>query len=354
MNMSKAIVLLVLVASMLPRVGKGDDVMLSLTKNGKPHCTVVGITADQPELLMTRAVESITRTVRRWGGVDLSVRNVHADSGNLPAGPAIVLTTLDRLREVAPELETSTIAIGRVAFADEHGFACVPIQSEAGARMFVVGRTPRGVFNGAIYLRDFLIDGGKDNLYLRQETVVRSPRMLGRPAYMTTIWANEDEYTVEDWKIVFDSFARDGIDRLYFWISGHFPSKTFPHTYKTADLVKGETHDSTKESRFATIEDQRRLIEHAHDMGLKFYLGGGLGGWSGTRQLTHHEPQTMKKAPVGEGNEGYVDANGRSLISLCPSHPKVRESLVAYYKEMFDALPKADGLFIDSADEAGE
>jgi hypothetical protein len=62
----------------------------------------------------------------------------------------------------------------------------------------------------------------------------------------------------------------------------------------------------------------------------------------------------MKKGAVGEGNGGYADANGRSLISLCPSNPKVRRSLVEYYKEMFDALPEADGLYIESADEAGE
>ena len=66
----------------------------------------------------------------------------------LPTGPAIVLTTLDRLRKAAPEAETSTDAVKRVVFTDEHGFACVPVESEGVTGVFVVGRTRREVFNG--------------------------------------------------------------------------------------------------------------------------------------------------------------------------------------------------------------
>src|SRR2546425_518721 len=84
--------------------------------------------------------------------------------------------------------------------------------------VFVVGPTPRGVFNGAIYLREFLIDGLRDDLYVRQDTVVRSPRMGGRGVYLLTIWGNEAEYTAKDWQTVLDSFARDGMDRVYFWV----------------------------------------------------------------------------------------------------------------------------------------
>jgi hypothetical protein len=354
MSIVRAIIGSVLVASMLPGTVDGNDMKFSLTKDGKSDCTLVAITGHKPQLLITRALESIAGTIRRWAEVDLPIVTINDASGKLPAAAAIVLTTLDRLRMVAPEVETSTNAVKRVAFTDDHGFAIAAVESEGVTRMFVAGRTARGVFNGAVYPRDFLIDGANDNLYLRRESVVRSPQMNGRPVYILTIWANEAEYSVENWMTVFDSFARDGVDRLYFWLSGHFPSRKFPHTHRTADPVAGDIHDSTKESRFATLEDQRRIIHYAHEMGLRFYLGGALGGWSGTRMLTHHEPQTMKKTPIGEGNERYVDADGRSLISLCPSHPKVRQALVEYYKEMFDALPEADGLFLESADEAGE
>ncbi len=185
---------------------------LALTKTGRPACSVVVMSRNEPELLMTRAMEAITGTVRRWGGVDLPVLTLKESARELPSGPAIVLTTLNRLRKVAPEVEPSNNPVMRVAFMDEHGFACVPVKSRGLMRIFVVGRTPRGVFNGAVFLRDFLIDGAKENLYVQPQTVLRSPHMGGRGVYLLTIWGNEDEYSAKDWMTVFDSFARDGMD----------------------------------------------------------------------------------------------------------------------------------------------
>ena len=53
----------------------------------------------------------------------------------------------------------------------------------------------------------------------------------------------------------------------------------------------------------------------------------------------------MKTAPK--------DAPYPEPSSLCPSHPASRQALIEYYNEIFDALPEADGLFIESADEWG-
>ena len=316
-----------------------SDQGLPLTETGRHTCTIVTISRNEPDLLIRRAMEAITVVVRRWGGADLPVVNLKEHTRSLPAGPAIVLTTLDGLRSVAPEIEQSTTALMRLAFMDEQGFVCVPVESKGVTQMFVVSRTSRGVFNGAVYLRDFLIEGAKD-LYVQRETVIRSPQMGGRPVYLLTIWGNEDEYTVQDWKLIFDSFARDGMDRIYFWLSGHFPSKKFPKTHKVANTVKGITYDSTKDSGIPTLEDQRQLIRSAHEMGLKFYLGGALGGWVGTVFITDLEKDTLKKG-VGDS-------------SLCPSNSKVRQALVQYYREMLDALPEADGLYLESADEDGD
>src|SRR5205807_1745641 len=68
------------------------------------------------------------------------------------------------------------------------------------------------------------------------------------------------------------------------------------------------------------------------------YLGGGMGGWCGTRFITNLRPETIKTGPQ---------------MSLCPSHPDVHRSLVEYYAEMMDALPEADGIYLESADEDG-
>jgi hypothetical protein len=272
---------------------------------------------------------------------------MNQNSQRLPQEPALVLTTLDRLRSVAPEIEKSSYGFLSAAFMDEQGFVCVPIQNKGARQVFIVGRTTRGVFNGAVYLRDFLIDGPKSDLYLQPATIVRSPQMGGRAVYLSTIWGNEDEYAVNDWRKVFESFARDGMDRIYFWLSGHFPSRKFPQTYKVDDLLAGTLYDSTRKSRIGTIEDQRHLIQYAHQMGLKFYLGGGLGGWVGTLFLTNLESATFKRNSVGDSG------GNQSEESLCPSQPSVRLALIDYYKEMVDALPEADGLYIESADEMG-
>jgi hypothetical protein len=97
--------------------------------------------------------------------------------------------------------------------------------------------------------------------------------------------------------------------------------------------------DRTDKTRIGTVEDLRRIIDHAHKRGLKLYIGGALGGWCGTRFITNSQPDTMK--------------TGAATHSLCPSHPLVRRRLIDYYTEMFDALPQADGIFIESTDEDG-
>ncbi len=314
--------------------------------SGREYAASVVILQDgQCSRLLTLAAETIPKTVRRWTGVDLPVSWQKTPSAVFPGGPSIVLTTLESLRRSGLSLGEDRQAVERLHSLDEQGFILVP-QSGKPARLLVVSSSERGVYNGARYLRDFLIEGDSEDLRLRGQTTVREPRMLGRPVYLLTIWGNEDEYAPEDYQKVFESFVRDGIDRIYFWASGHFPSRKFPQSYK----VDNGGYDSTEDSRLGTVEDLRKVIHSAHDLGLKIYLGGALGSWAGTRFLTHLRADTMK--------QGVQQAEGqdfnRGTWSLCPSHPESRQALISYYQEMFDALPEADGLFIESADELGK
>jgi hypothetical protein len=326
--------------SQQPAAVSSEGVRLALTRKGKPVCKVIMITGKEPELLLQRATDAIVHTVERWGGTALSIVALGEDAGRLPRGQAIVLTTLERLRKVSPEVESENAAAMRTALMESEGFACIPVFERDVARIYVVSPTPRGVYNGAVFLRDFCIDGTRQELYLQANMTTRSPQMPGRAVYALTIWGNEQLYTAADWERVFDSFARDGLDRVYFWVSGHFPSKKFPQTYRVAD----DQFDSTRESRIATLADQRRIIRYGQSLGMKVYLGGALGGWVGTRFLTKGQPGTMKKPPEGAYEGKY---------SLCPSHPVSRRALIEYYEEIFDALPEADGLYIESADEWG-
>ena len=305
----------------------------AVTQGSEPACGIVTVFAGKPATLMTKSAELLSGTVRRWSGVSLPTAAVKAGS-RLPDGPSVVLATLDALRVSVPSLESSSGEIGRVACIDEQGFAMAQVDG----KVFVVSKTPRGVYNGAVYLTDFLLDGPKGALSIGGLPVVKTPQMPGRASYHLTIWGNEAEYTAKDWEGAIDSYARDGFDRVYFWVSGHFPSKKYPQTYKCRD----NGWDTTEKSRIGTIKDLRAIMKRSQEMGLKFYLGGALGGWVGTMHLTNMQPGTMKTGDDIAPN------------CLCPSHPASRKALVEYYKEVFDAFPEADGVYIEMADEWGE
>lgn len=330
---------IVLSATGIPVVtAQMDAPSLPLVQDGKPVCTIVVVQQRGSAWLTDHAAQAITATVKRWSGADLPLVRLGEQGGKMPSGPAIVLGTADGLARFAPECQGTASA---AAFGNEHGFACLNVKTDADSRFVVAAPSAQGVFNGAVYLRDFRIDGGRSSLSMDCAPVIRTPQLPGRAVYLLTIWGHEAKYTDDDWTTIFDSFARDGFDRIYFWFSGHFPSKKYPQTYRCKD---GEW-DSTVESGIPDIEDHRRIIKAAHERGLKMYLGGALGGWVGTRFLTNEAPGTMKTPAPNSPNP--------SQLSLCPSSPASRKALVGYYKEMFDALPEADGVFIESADEWG-
>jgi len=314
--------------------------VLKLVEAGQPACTQVVIFDGKSDSLLKRAAEQVAETIKRWSGVELPFTALNATNRELPAEPAVVLTTLDALKKLAPDLVASHKELAQVATLDEQGFVCVPRTADKGKQLLVVSQTARGVYNGAVYLRDFCIDGDRENLYVELQPVVRSPKMGGRAAYTLTIWNQEAEYSAADWRKEFESFARDGFDRIYFWVSGHFPSKQFPQTYKRKNIFDGKLYDTTEKSAIGTVRDLKEIVASAHELGLKIYLGGGLGGWCGTQFITNEEPETLKTGPVEP--------------SLCPSNPKSRKALIDYYQEVFAAIPEADGLFIESADEVGE
>ncbi|MFB3902440.1 MAG: DUF4838 domain-containing protein [Acidobacteriota bacterium] len=311
---------------------------LEIVRDGQARASIL-LATQKSDWLTTSAAENLRSVIQGWTGAAIRVIDWKSARASLPSGSVLVLAEAGAALNLPAR--TSRQPFDQAQLLGEGGFACQPGEFDGRVAFFVVGRTNRGVFNGAQYVRDFLLDGPKENLQLDARTVLRSPQSGGRPIYLLTIWGNEAEYTPADWETCFDSFARDGFDRVYFWLSGHFPSKKYPQTYK----VKDDTYDTTEKSRIGTVEDQQRLIRSARERGLMFYIGGALGGWVGTRFLTNQEPGTTKTRAPGAGYEGKY--------SLCPSHPKSRNALIEYYTEMFDALSEADGVFIESADEWG-
>jgi len=311
--------------------------LIHLVQEGKATSEITTLEGDPSTRLLDMAVENITGPVETWTGVRIPVNRHEPEAFSLER-PSVVLATLDTFRNAAPGFSRENESLLALSFMEEHSFIITPATLEGATHVLVIGKDARGVFNGSQYVRDFLLDGDEQNVHITTETVLRDAALCARACYLLTIWKNEAEYTVEDWHTVFDSFARDGLDRVYFWVSGHFPSAKFPATYRCVD---GEW-DTTVKSNIGEVEGLRNIVEYGRELGLKVYLGGALGGWCGTYFLTGLGQETLKTGP------------GIRNKSLCPSHPRVRADLITYYRELFDAIPEADGLYIESADEMGD
>jgi hypothetical protein len=284
-------------------------------------------------LAIVKAAAELQAVVERWAGVQLPVEHKPAADG-VPQGAAIVLATLDALRAANWRPDDAVDLLRRVAAADEQAFACFVSRDERGKeapRMFVVSRSPRGVFNGAVYLGDCCIDGPKSGLVLSlpADGVLRSPQMAARGSYALGIYGVGPQYTVEMWKRYLDAFAEDGMDRVYFWTSGLFPSKRFPNTFN---------RDGAAGTKIGDESSLRALVDHAHAMGLKFYIGSGVFAWTNAAYLAEDMPEAGAKGAGG----------------LCPSNAVVRQRTLDHLTEMFDALPNADGMFLEVRDEHGE
>jgi hypothetical protein len=312
---------------------------MPLTHGNEAACRIVVIDARAKSndlgtaLALDKAAGALQDVVNRWAGVKLAAEHKPAAEG-VPAGPAIVLATLDALRIANWRPASAADLLRRVAAADEQGFACFVSRDDGGGaepRVFIVSRSPRGVFNGAVYLREVCIDGPKAGLVLSfpNEGVVRTPQMAARGSYALGIYGVGPRYTVEMWKRYLDAFAEDGMDRVYFWTSGFFPSKRFPNTYN---------RDGSAGTKIGDESSLRALVDHAHAMGLKFYIGSGVFAWTNAAYLAEDTPQAGAKGAGG----------------LCPSNPVVRQRTLDSLVEMYDALPNADGMFLEVRDEHGE
>jgi hypothetical protein len=314
--------------SRVPLIRENEAVCRIIVLDGPAKSTDIGT-----PLAMDKAAGELQGVVQRWAGVKLLAEHKPAAEG-VPQNAAIVLATLDALRAANWHPESAVDLLRRVDAVDEQGFACFISGEERGKaapRVFVVSRSPRGVFNGAVYLRDVCIDGPKSGLVLSlpSEGVVRSPQMAARGSYALGIYGVGPQYTVEMWKRYLDAFAEDGMDRVYFWTSGFFPSKRFPNTFN---------RDGAAGTKIGDESSLRALVEHAHAMGLKFYIGSGVFAWTNAAFLADDMPEAGAKGAGG----------------LCPSNPVVRQRTLEHLTEMFDALPNADGMFLEVRDEHGE
>jgi hypothetical protein len=301
-----------------------------LTHEGKPFATLVAPDDKGPP--WEDAVAMIASTAKRWSGVAPKVVRL-AKQAPLPKGDLILLGTADTSDAIAQRSRITESPISRVAFADPHAFAVEARTEDGSKRLFIAGKTARGAYNGAVFCRDFLLDAtpadsGKADVFVRSADVVRSPRLGARGTYHLSIYGVAMKYTAEDWMKVIDRYAEDGMERVYFWLSGHHPSKKYPQLYNV---------DSTRGTQL-TVDGVRRLIRYCHDRGIKFYIGGGVFAWTASHYLIQGHPEIAA-----------VKANG-----LCPSRPYARTGNREHFLEMYDSWPEADGFMFEIRDEHGE
>jgi hypothetical protein len=302
---------------------------LDLVRGSKPAATVV--VPDAPSAIWDAAAALLTRTAERWGGAGPRVVRLPRGAA-LPDGDVIVLGTAETSDELAAAARREGSPLARVAFADPQAFA-VESRTERGRKaLLIAGKTPRGAFNGAVFCRDFLLDAvgppGRADVFARSASLLRSPALAVRGTYHLSIYGAAMKYTAEDWMKVIDRYAEDGMERVYFWLSGHHPSKKFPQLYDV---------DSAKGTRL-TVDGVRRLIKYCHERGIRFYIGGGVFAWTASHYLVQGHPEAAA-----------VKANG-----LCPSKPYARAANREHFLEMYDTWPEADGFMFEVRDEQGE
>lgn len=312
------------------RADEAGERFLDLVRAGKPVATLIAPADGAP--IWDDSVRAIVSTAERWGGA--APRVVRLPRGApLPAGDLILLGTPESSDEIARLSQQTEGPISRVPFTDRHGFA-VDARTDGGAkRLVVAGKTPRGAYNGAVYCRDFLLDAsagpvGKAEVFARSASLVRTPRLAARGTYHLPLYGVAMKYTAEDWMKVIDRYAEDGMERVYFWLSGHHPSKKYPQLYNV---------DATTDTRL-TVEGVRRLIRYCHDRDIRFYIGGGVFAWTATHYLINGHPEIAA-----------VKAGG-----LCPSKPYARAGNREHFLEMGDTWPEADGFMFEIRDEHGE
>lgn len=303
---------------------------LDLTRAGKPAATLV--VPDDRAPIWDDAIALLTTTAERWGSAVPRVVRL-ARSAPLPAGNLILLGTPATSDAIAGLARQTESPVSRVPLGDPHGFAVEAQAADGAKRLVLAGATPRGAYNGAVFCRDFLLDAtagpaGKADVFARRASLARSPHLAARGTYLLSIYGVAMKYTAEDWMKVIDRHAEDGMNRVCFWLSGHHPSRKYPHLYN---------RDATKGTRL-TVDGVRRLIRHCHDRGIAFYIGGGVFAWVASAYLA----------------EGHPEAAAVGAAGLCPSQPFARAATREHFLEMYDTWPEADGFLFEIRDEHGE
>jgi hypothetical protein len=270
---------------------------------------VVGEHLSEPEQV---AIGKLRKTARETFGFDLPVV---VYGPNVPLDGAIVLGTPDtnplaaRAREAVKDLSPE-------------GFIIEPVEALAGRYVLVAAKGPIGVLQAATYVANFGMQSEGRGVVLQLAPVKRDSPIRQRGTYNLVCWGLAPRYSRADWEKVIDAMADDGMNLIYFWLSGVFRSQLFPESF-----IYPETP--------LTTDDIHQLIRHAHSRGIDFYLGTGVFAWFGIDEIAKYHSEFRE---VG-------------IPYMSRTNPKARAAMKSYLHELYDAFPEADGMWLEIADE---
>jgi len=296
---------------------------MTLIEQGRPQGAI--ILADQATATEEIAARKLAEWLGEQSGVEfpiLRTREMDAHS----TGNFVLLGTPQNQPLLAELMIEGSGGAADLPFLDDEGFGVETFSRDGRNYLLVGGRTPAGVFHGAIYARDFLFDilHPVDQIVVRDVELVRNPALLERGPYLLPQYGVVPEYTLEHWKHIIDRMAEGGLNRIYWWVAGMYPSPRFPETFTITNSKMG-------------VEDINTLIDYAHERGMKFLVGGGAFFWHGVDGYLEDHPELAATSSAG----------------MCPSNPEARRFMQAYSLEWLETFPKADGLWLEPRDEAG-
>ena len=308
-------------------VAEASERFIDLVSSERPAATLVAPVAVSP--LLDAGLELIVAKCRAWGGAVPRIVRIAPDDP-VPQGDVIWLATPDASAPLHALVESTDGPLSRIGLMAPDGFAIESRTTASGKQLVLAAQTLRGVYNAACYCRDFLLDAtpaseGKPTVYVHAASEVRAPQIAARGTYHLSIYGAATQYGAEDWMRIVDRYAEDGMNRVYFWLSGYHPSTKYPqlHVCKDSKL---------------TVDGVSRLIRYCHDRDIEFYIGGGVFAWIASHYLLTDHPEIAA-----------VDAGG-----LCPSHEFARTGNREHFLEMLATWPEADGFMFEVRDEHGE
>jgi hypothetical protein len=192
----------------------------------------------------------------------------------------------------------------------EEGFRIVT--HTAGDRRFVIvtANTPVGLKYGCQELTFYHLPVTATQASVEWPLDLKmKPQFAYRGSYMLPCWADHD--SVDSWRRVLRFNSEITVNRNWFWLNRHSIIKKYEKGYHGIGL--NYTDDLT------SVANVGSLIDLCHREGMKFSIGGGWFMW-------HHE---------GIAN-GSVERG------------------IAYYRELVDLFPEADGLYLEPVGEAAE